>query len=182
MTALGATLRHILGTDTPARKDAAHINAEWVVTASHITGVRTREVRNIVTANGITTELFRPDWGIVDGSIQQTIHVALRGRAISAWHQHRLRWDYLFVVGGHLRVVLFDPRDDSPTKGQVDVFHLSPARPMLLAVPPFIWHGVQNLSMDVSSFVNMFDRPYDYDNPDEWRLPSDTATIPYQFT
>jgi dTDP-4-dehydrorhamnose 3,5-epimerase len=171
----------ILGDDSAGRKDDAHITAEWVVKASHITDVRTREVRNIVTANGITTELFRPDWGIVDGSIQQTIHVALRGRAVSAWHQHRLRWDYLFVVGGHLRVVLFDPRDDSPTKGQVDVFHLSPARPMLLAVPPFVWHGVQNLSMDGSSFVNMFDRPYDYDNPDEWRLPPDTASIPYTF-
>lgn len=169
------------GVDDGARKDDAHITAEWVVKASHITGVRTREVRNIVTANGITTELFRPDWGIVDGSIQQTIHVALRGRAVSAWHQHRLRWDYLFVVGGHIRVVLFDPRDDSATKGQVDVFHLSPARPMLLAVPPCVWHGVQNLSLDVSSFVNMFDRPYDYDNPDEWRLPPDTPSIPYTF-
>ena len=162
-------------------RDRAHIDRDWVVTRRLIEDVSVREVRNIVTANGITTELYRPDWGIVQGTVQQVIHVALRGNAISAWHQHRSRWDFLFVVGGHLRVVLFDPRDGSPTRGQVDVFHLSPARPMLLAVPPWVWHGVQNLSTEVSSFVNMFDRPYEYDNPDEWRLPPDTTDIPYRF-
>jgi dTDP-4-dehydrorhamnose 3,5-epimerase len=171
------------GSTTPGegRKDAAHIDRDWVVQQRLIDGVRTREVRNVVTANGITTELFRPDWGIVDGSVQQAIHVALRGEALSAWHQHRERWDFLFVVGGHIRVVLYDPREDSPTRGQVDVLHLSPARPMLLAVPPWVWHGVQNLSREVSCFVNLFDRPYDYGNPDEWRLPPDTPEIPYRF-
>ena len=169
------------GTPGEGRKDTAHIDRDWKVEARLIDGVRTRDVRNIVTANGITTELYRPDWGIVDGTVQQVIHVALRGGAVSAWHQHRERWDFLFVVGGHLRVVLHDPRPDSPTSGQVDVFHLSPARPTLLAVPPWIWHGVQNLSRDVSSFVNMFDRPYDYADPDEWRLPVGTDTIPYRF-
>lgn len=164
-----------------ARKDDAHITAEWELTAARIAGVRVREIRNVVTANGITTELCRPDWGIVEGTIQQVIHVALRGRAVSAWHQHRHRWDYLIVVSGHMRVALFDPREDSATKGQVDVFHLSPARPSLLAVPAWVWHGVQNLSTDVSSFVNMFDRPYDYSDPDEWRLPPDTGEIPYRF-
>jgi dTDP-4-dehydrorhamnose 3,5-epimerase len=165
----------------PGHKDAAHIDRDWMVRARLIDGVRLRDVRNVVTANGITTELYRPDWDIVDGVIQQVIHVALRAGAVSAWHQHRQRWDFLFVVGGHLRVVLYDPREQSPTFRQVDVFHLSPARPTLVAVPPWVWHGVQNLSGEVSSFVNMFDKPYDYADPDEWRLPVDTAEIPYRF-
>ena len=114
---------------TSARKDDAHIDRDWVVRRRLIDGVQVREVSNIVTANGVTTELYRPDWGIVEGTIQQAIHVALRGHAISAWHQHQQRWDYVFVVGGHLRVVLHDPREGSPTRDQVDVFHLSPARP-----------------------------------------------------
>jgi len=168
-------------TSGAARKDDAHIDRNWTIERRLIEGVQTHDVRNIVTANGVTTELYRPDWGIVQGTVQQVIHVALRGGAVSAWHQHRQRWDFLFVVGGHLRVVLYDPRDGSATEGQVDVFHLSPARPTLLSVPPWIWHGVQNLSSDQSSFVNMFDRPYDYADPDEWRLPVETDVIPYRF-
>ena len=158
------------------------MSRDWVADRDLIDGVWTREVRNVVTANGVTTELYRADWGVVDGTVQQAIHVALRGGALSAWHQHRERWDFLFVVGGHLRVVLYDPREESPTRGQVDVFHLSPARPMLLGVPPSVWHGVQNLSNDISTFVNLFDREYDYDDPDEWRLPPDTPEIPYRFS
>lgn len=168
-------------TPETARKDAAHIDRDWVLARELIEGVQCREVRNIVTANGITTELYRPDWDIVEGAVQQAIHVALRGGAISAWHQHRQRSDLLFAIAGHVRLVLFDPREDSSTRGQVDVLHLSPHRPMLVLIPPFVWHGLQNLSSDVSSFVNFFDQPYDYDDPDEWRLPADTAEIPYRF-
>ena len=164
------------------QKDVAHIDREWVVDRTLIEGVRTREVRNIVTANGVTTELYRPDWGIVEGEVRQAIHVALRGGTVSAWHQHRHRWDFIFAIGGHLRIVLYDPRENSGTHGQVDVFHVSPMRPQLLAVPPWIWHGIQNLSTGPSSFVNLFDQPYDYEDPDEWRLPPDSDEIPYDFT
>src|SRR5437868_13709432 len=97
------------------RKDHAHITPQWELTAPRIDGVRVREVRNVVTGNGITTELFRSDWGVVDGTIEQVIYVGLRGRAVSAWHQHRQRWAFLFAVNGHLRIVLFDPREPSPT-------------------------------------------------------------------
>jgi dTDP-4-dehydrorhamnose 3,5-epimerase len=167
--------------DTQGIKDVAHISSDWVLDRRLIDGVVVREIRSVVTANSVTTEICRSDWGIVDGSVKQTIHVSMRGNAISAWHQHRNRWDYIFVIGGHLRVVLYDPREESPTRGQVDVFHLSPQRPQLLAVPPSIWHGVQNLSAEVSSFVNLFNEVYDYADPDEWRLPADTEQIPFVF-
>ena len=162
-------------------KDRAHVSRDWIVERRLIDGVVVREVRNIVTANGVTTEVCRDDWGIVEGSIKQTLFVSLRTGAISAWHQHRRRWDYLMAVGGQLRVVLFDPREASATRGQIDVFHLSPMRPQLLAIPPWIWHGVQNLEASPSSFVNLFNEMYDYDDPDEWRLPAGTDEIPYRF-
>ncbi len=162
-------------------KDRSHINKDWELGQRLIDGVVVREVRSVITANSVTTEICRSDWNIVDGVVKQTIYVSLRGNAISAWHQHRGRWDYIFVVSGHMRVVLYDPRPGSPTGGQVDIVHLSPQRPQLLAVPPSVWHGVQNLSNEVSSFVNLFNELYDYDDPDEWRLPPDSREIPYAF-
>jgi hypothetical protein len=65
-------------TPTAGRKDDAHIDRDWVVRRRLIDGVKVREVRNIVTGNGITTELYRPDWSFVDGTVEQAIHVALR--------------------------------------------------------------------------------------------------------
>jgi dTDP-4-dehydrorhamnose 3,5-epimerase len=157
------------------------MSADWIVNRRLIDGVSVREIRSVITANSITTEVCRSDWGIVDGEIAQVLFVSMRANAISAWHQHRSRWDYILVTGGHLRVVLVDPRETSSTRNQVDVFHLSPNRPQLLAVPPSIWHGVQNLGVEPASFVNLFNKPYNYEDPDEWRLPPDSSELPYVF-
>lgn len=164
-----------------ARKDTPHIDGDWNWRRRLIEGVAVREVRNVVTGNSVTTELLRPGWLPEGVAMQQAIAVTLLPGAVSAWHQHRGRWDFVFVVAGHLRVVLHDPRAESPTHGQVDVLHLSPARPGLVSIPPWVWHGVQNLAGAPAVFVNFFDRPYDYDDPDEWRLPADTEEIPYRF-
>jgi dTDP-4-dehydrorhamnose 3,5-epimerase len=172
--------------DTPpgvgsAAKDSPHMTPDWDLTAERIDGVRVREVKHVVTANGHTTELFREDWGIVESEVVHMIHVALLAGAISAWHMHKLKTDHLFVVGGMVKAVLYDDREGSPTRGQVDVLHLSAMRPMLAVIPPGVWHGLQVPHPEPCSFVNFFDHAYDYDNPDDWRLPADTPEIPYTF-
>lgn len=163
-----------------AEKDRAHITADGRLTRTLLEGSAVRESHHIVTGNGITTELHREDWGIV-GDVRHAIHVALRPGALSAWHLHREKTDHLMVIGGHLRVVLYDGREGSATHGQVDVHHVAGARPQLLVIPPDVWHGVQNIGEGSACFVNYFDVVYDHQDPDEYRLPADTPEIPYRF-
>lgn len=157
------------------------MSADWERASRTIDGVETREVKHVVTYNGITTELFRKDWGLMEDELVHMIHVSLRPGAISAWHMHRLKTDHLFTVAGHLRVALYDDREGSPTRGLVQVEHLSGVRPTLVVIPPMVWHGVQVLSHEPGVFVNFFDHAYDYEDPDDWRLPPDTAEIPFRF-
>lgn len=145
-------------------------------------GVSLHETVNIVTGNGVTTELFRPEWLVPELPVRHAIFVRLHGFAISAWHRHELQTDHIFVVGGAVRLVLFDARPESGTHGLVTQIRLGAVRPTLVRIPPGVWHGLQNLSGEESSFINYFDRPYCYEDPDEWRLPPDTDQIPYQFT
>ena len=164
-----------------ATRDTPNITPDWEVRRDLIDGVRLREVRNIVTRNGVTTEIFRTDWDAATAPVVHAIHVSLRSGAISAWHCHERQVDRLFVVHGSLRLVLYDGREASCTRGKVDVLILSPLRPTQVAIPPGVWHGLQNLEPDTSMFVNMFDHAYRYDDPDEWRLPPDTDAIPWRF-
>jgi dTDP-4-dehydrorhamnose 3,5-epimerase len=164
------------------RKDHSHITPGGTVRAERIDGVVAREGSNIVTRNGHTTEIFSSPWGLPVEAVRHVIHVSLKPAAISAWHMHEAQTDQIAPVDGMLKLVLHDPRDDSPTKGQTDVFHLSPMRPTLVSIPPGVWHGVQNmLPAAFSSFVNLFDRPYEHGDPDEWRLPMRNDLIPYDF-
>ncbi len=144
-------------------------------------GVEIRERKNLITGNGVTTELFRDDWGLSLDRIANIVHVSLRAHAISAWHLHLEQTDHVFVTGGALRAALYDDREGSPTRGRLSVLHLSRHRPSLLILPPGIWHGFQNLEPTDSTFIGFFDLSYDYEKPDEWRLPPDTDAIPYRF-
>lgn len=164
-----------------AKKDVAHVSPDWVFSFDAIDGVATKEVRNIVTKNGVTRELYRPDWGVAVGTVQHMIHVCLRAHAVSAWHMHELQTDHIFPINGLGKLVLFDDRPNSPTRGRINAFNVSPMRPTLFRIPPGIWHGLQNMDTPEFQFINFFDRPYAYEEPDEWRLPWDTDKIPYRF-
>ena len=164
-----------------ATKDKGHVTPNWDFTYDLIDGVKMKDVRNIVTKNGVTRELFRPDWGVVGGTVQHMIHVALRSHAISAWHMHEIQTDHIYPINGLGKLVLFDGREHSKTKGKVNQFNVSPMRPTLFVIPPGVWHGLQNMDTPEFQFINFFDRPYEYQNPDEWRLPWNTDQIPYKW-
>ncbi|MDO8334436.1 MAG: dTDP-4-dehydrorhamnose 3,5-epimerase family protein [Nitrosomonas sp.] len=164
-----------------AIKDQQTATADGKLTRTLLEGVTQKEVSNIITSNGTTTEIYRPEWPVGPDQIRHMIHAILRANAISAWHVHEYQTDTIFVTQGSIKLVLFDDRPHSSTRGQINVFHLSRLRPTLTTIPPGIWHGLHNIDNAESSFINYFDRPYVYSDPDEWRLPFDTDKIPYQF-
>lgn len=164
-----------------ARKDTPTVSPSHALLRRYPEGVEVHEVRNIVTRNGLTTEVYRSDWGTSPTLPQQAIFVTLHAGAVSAWHMHQRQHDQIFVVGGALKLVLFDAREASFTKGQVCELFLDRARPCLVSFPPGIWHGLAATGDSAASFVNFFSALYAHDDPDEWRLPLDTPEIPYRF-
>jgi dTDP-4-dehydrorhamnose 3,5-epimerase len=164
-----------------AVKDKQSITPDWTPIRDMIEGVGFREVKNVLTRNGVTTEVFREEWNAGPREIKHIIHVTIQPGAISAWHCHEIQTDRIFVVHGQMKAALYDGREGSATHGRVNVFSLGLLRPGLLVVPPGVWHGLQNASSEPVGFINFFDRAYVYEDPDEWRLPADTPKIPYKF-
>jgi len=48
-------------------------------------------------------------------------------------------------------------------------------------IPPNIWHGFKNIGEIESIIVNITTHPYDYRQPDEYRLPAHENHIPYDW-
>lgn len=165
-----------------AVRDGQSVTPEWTpVAGPRIAGVRLHEVRPVIRENGTLVEVYRADWHLDALGVAQVFLRTLEPGAVSAWHAHEHTTDRLFVTRGRMRIVLFDPREGSPTRGALDVILSGEERPQLLVIPPQVWHGVQNLAHVPSTLLNAVDVPYTYAAPDHWRLPPDTPEIPYRF-
>jgi dTDP-4-dehydrorhamnose 3,5-epimerase len=162
-----------------AVKDEQLVDTEWQTIGSGIDGVAVREVKHVPRDHGVITEMYRPEW---DPSSLPVVHVyqsRLYPGAIGAWSCHTKSIDRLFVNQGHLKVVLFDGREESPTFGRIMELHAGDARPALIVLPSGIWHGLQNVGDQDALILNFPTHAYDYADPDHWRLPYDTPQIPY---
>ncbi len=82
---------------------------------------------------------------------------------------------------GLTRIVLYDDRENSGTRGEVNKFGLGTVSPVLVIVPDRVWHGVPNICENRSSILNVVDAAYEYEDPDIRRLPLDTQRIPCSF-
>jgi dTDP-4-dehydrorhamnose 3,5-epimerase len=165
-----------------AHKDRQGITADWNYLQNLIDGVRIKEVKNVLKSNGdVLCEVFRRDWFLDAGEVDQVFQSIMNPRSISAWHTHELTTDRLFVSQGLLRIVLYDGRLGSPTYERTNELRFGSMRPALLIIPPGVWHGVQNISDSTAVLLNLVDHAYRYEDPDHWRLPIDTDKIPYRF-
>ena len=84
------------------------------------------------------------------------------------------------VIYGEIKFVLFDDRPQSPTKGEVQEFFISPENYMLVTVPPLIWNGFKCIGTKTSIVANCATLPHD---PDEIeRRSPDDSSIPYDWS
>jgi len=165
-----------------AQQDRQSVTSDWNSVQDAIDGVRVREIKNVLKNGGdVLCEVFRRDWMLDDGDVDQVFQSVMNPGSISAWHVHRCTTDRLFASHGVLQIVLFDARQESPTYGRINEFRFGALRPALLIIPPGVFHGVQNISNQPAVLLNLVDKAYQYEAPDHWRLPLDTDKIPYRF-
>jgi dTDP-4-dehydrorhamnose 3,5-epimerase len=164
-----------------ATKDAQLGRSDGHQVQVPIDGATVHPGLNIPYERGVLTEMLRPEWDASGEPILHIHQVRMFGGVISAWHMHRETTDRLFVNLGHMKVVLYDDRAHSRTRGQVNELFASDARPSLIVIPAGVWHGIQNLGNADGLYLNFASRPYKYENPDHYRLPHGAREIPYRW-
>jgi dTDP-4-dehydrorhamnose 3,5-epimerase len=164
-----------------ARKDGQQINEDWERLGANIDGVSIREVRHVPRDHGVITEIFRPEWDPTGLPVLHIYQSRLFAGALGAWSCHQRTTDRLFVNQGQLKVVMYDDREGSRTKGTVMQLIAGDARPCLIVLPPGVWHGLQNVGNSDALVINCPTAAYDYKDPDHYRLPFDTPEIPYKW-
>ena len=145
-----------------------------------IAGVEIKQLTRHADDRGYLMEILRADEAIFGGFGQVYLSRNYPG-VIRAWHWHELQDDYFCCIQGMIQVPLYDQRADSPTRGQLNEFFLGEDNPLLLRIPRGVVHGYKTLGVVPSLLLNFPTRPYDRDNPDEYRWPWNTERIPYSW-
>ena len=143
-----------------------------------IDGVRVIELGNILTRSGWMAEVFRSDWPGVAITPAQVNWVELSPNGVTDWHRHMRQTDHLVGVGGVVKLALWDGREGSPTLDRTDVIRLGALRPLMVVVPPGVWHALRNESGAPAGYLNFTDQLYQHDNPDNWRLSPGDSNAP----
>jgi dTDP-4-dehydrorhamnose 3,5-epimerase len=146
-----------------------------------IEGAKTRKLRLIPDERGYLMEMFRSDWEEFE-KFGQTYITAVYPGVVKGWHYHKNQTDHFICVRGMAKVALYDQREDSPTKGEVDEFFLGEQNPVMLTIPPGVLHGFKGISTEMTLIVNVPDQLYNYENPDEYRVPAHSPEIPYDWS
>lgn len=144
-------------------------------------GVTFRDATTHVDDRGSVCEMYDPRWGWHPDPLTFVYTFSLRPGMVKGWGMHLLHEDRYFILSGDLKVVMYDPRPDSPTCGLVSNVVLSEHHRRLMNIPAGIWHANHNIGSKDAVMVNFPTMPYDHSSPDKYRLPLNTDKIPYKF-
>ncbi len=145
-----------------------------------IEGVATKRLKVIPDERGRLMECLRSDDELFIKFGQMYVTTTLPS-VVKGWHLHHGQWDNVVCVKGMIKLVLCDGRESSPTEGQIDELFIGEHQPLLVRIPPGVWHGWKCVSPEEAYVVNAPTEVYVYEDPDQDELPPDTPEIPYDW-
>lgn len=144
-----------------------------------IDGVLLLPLKVIPTEGGPVMHMLRPSSPLFMGFGELYFSEVLPG-AVKAWKQHSLQTQHFAVPVGQLKIVMFDEREASSSRGQVQELVLGrPDNYALLRIPPLVWYGFTAVGTAPALICNCADIPHD--PAESIRKPADTKDIPYRW-
>jgi dTDP-4-dehydrorhamnose 3,5-epimerase len=131
-------------------------------------------------ARGRVMEILRRDDPHFHGFGQAYFSTIYPG-VVKAWHAHLKQHDAMTAIKGMCRIGLFDDRPNSPTQGQAQEVVTGEFHPLLLIIPPGVFHGFKAIGTAETLLVNLPSEPYNPQEPDELRRPWNDPTIPFNW-
>ena len=145
--------------------------------ATAIEGVAVRPLRRIPDERGTVMHMLRADDAHFEKFGEIYFSTVYPG-VIKGWHLHRRMTLNYAVVSGMVKLVLYDARSDSRTRGVAMELFVGEQNYALVTVPPGVWNGFTGIGPAVAIVANCATHPHD---PDEIeRLDPFTPTIPYR--
>jgi dTDP-4-dehydrorhamnose 3,5-epimerase len=143
-----------------------------------IDGVAVRPLRQIPDERGKIMHMLRADAPHFERFGEIYFSCVYPG-AIKAWHIHKAMTLNYAVIVGRIKLVLYDDRERSPTRGELMELFIGDGNYALVTIPPRIWNGFKGIGTETAIVANCATLPHD---PEEIeRMDPFTDRIPYRW-
>lgn len=143
-----------------------------------IDGVIVKPLRRIVDERGFIMHMLRADDPDFERFGEIYFSTAYPG-VIKAWHIHKEMTLNYAVVSGTIKLVLYDDREHSQTKGEIEEVFIGAENYCLVKIPPHVWNGFKAVGTQMAILANCATLPHD-PNEIERKSPFDDS-IPYDW-
>jgi dTDP-4-dehydrorhamnose 3,5-epimerase len=80
---------------------------------------------------------------------------------VKGWHRHREMTLNYACMHGQIKLVLFDERESSATRGELMEIFLGPDQYSLVVIPPEVWNGFKGMSDPYAIVANCCTHAHD---------------------
>lgn len=145
---------------------------------NEIHDVQVTPLRRIPDERGAVFHMLREDSTVFERFGEIYFSLVYPG-VIKGWHVHkRMTLNYAVPVG-MVKLVCYDDRVGSPTRGSVQELHIGELNYALVTIPPMIWNGFKGEGAGPALVANCATAPHD---PDEIeRMDPSGGEIPYDW-
>ena len=143
-----------------------------------IQGVSLRPLKQIPDERGKVMQMLRRDdpWFERFGEIYFSL---VYPGVVKGWHLHKVMTLNYAVITGRIKLVLYDEREKSPTRGELQEIFSGEDSYCLITVPPNVWNGFKGLGVEPAVVANCSTDPHE---PSEIvRLDPFSDRIPYDW-
>lgn len=99
---------------------------------------------------------------------------------VKGWHLHKEMTLNYAVIYGMIKLVLYDEREGSPTKGEIQEIFLGWDNYCLVKIPPMVWNGFKGIGTTMAIVANLASVPHKSDEIERLN-PLDNTRIPYKW-
>ena len=145
-----------------------------------IEGIKIKNLKVNSDSRGSFIEILRDDEGLLRMISQISTSKTLPG-VIKAFHWHKNQDDIFYILDGKINLVLYDPREDSPTRNETQNFVLDKDSKQVILIPRRVLHGYRVLGTSPAEVLYIMNNTYNPHNPDEQRVDFNDSKINYDW-
>ena len=143
-----------------------------------IEGVKITPLKIIPDERGAIFHMLRSDDSIFEKFGEIYFSKVYPG-VVKGWHLHKKMTLNYAVPVGMIKLVLYDDRNNSSTKGEIMELFIGVENYVLVTIPPNVWNGFKGIGTEPAIVANCATLPHD---PNEIiRLDPINNNIPYDW-